>query len=120
MKKFITTTVGLMVALLLVSASCKNSRNADVPDTSNSSAMLTVSENMVRATVTTEYVKEGCEVLLKISVDGEEQLFMPISLEDEFKVDGLNVMVEYTLSRIMQKECLKGAPISVTKIMKAK
>lgn len=123
MKKFITTALGLITALLLVSVSCKNAGITDVsdaPDVPTPPSTLTVGENMIKATVTTEYMKEGCEVLLKMTIDGNEQLFMPISLEDEFKVNGLEVMVEYTLSRIMQKDCLKGPPVNVTKIMKAK
>lgn len=71
----------------------------------------------IKATVTTDYVNDGCEVLLEAKVDGEDKLFMPIELADEFKVDGKIVMMKYTVSRIQQTDCLKGQPIVIDEII---
>lgn len=93
--------------VLLSSASCED---VAVSEPSNE---VKVEEVGTRALVTTEYADEGCNVLLEIEEEGQKVLLMPIELEDQFKVNGTEVLIEFHSSRIMQSECQKGRPIVI-------
>lgn len=97
-------------AIVLSSASCE-----EITET-EASKEEQVEETGTRAIITTEFVDEGCPVLLEIEENGQKELLMPIQLEEKFKVHGTEVSIEYTLSRIMQSECQKGRPIVINSI----
>ncbi|MDG1333003.1 MAG: hypothetical protein P8P74_11785 [Crocinitomicaceae bacterium] len=104
------TFIFCVCSLLLISASCEEAVSADP------SKEEQLEEVGTRAIVTTDYSDEGCAVLLEIEEEGQKVLLMPIELEEKFKIHGTEVLIEYTLSRIMQGECLKGRPIVIQSI----
>ena len=73
-------------------------------------------ERDTHATVTTKFVDDGCEVLLEIIENGKNVMLMPINIEDQYKVDGLKVIIQFHSSRIMQATCQIGRPIVIEKI----
>lgn len=99
-----------MSALFLSSSSCE-----EIVE-SNTSKEEVTEEAGTQAMVTTDYVDEGCSVLLEIEEGGEKVLLMPIELEDKYRKHGTKVLIEYRLSRIMQSDCQKGRPIIIDKI----
>lgn len=102
---FITFTVFLSAFLL--SSSCE--------DRAIKRAKM---EGGVKAVVTTQYVADGCAVLLEVEIDGAKQLLLPHELDEQFKQNGTVVVMKYHPSRIQQTDCLKGQPIIIDEIVK--
>lgn len=102
--------MGSALLFILLSASCGETKEISQPERPEEL------EVGVLATVTTDYAKDGCEVLLEITEDGELTLLMPIDLEEQFKVDGKKVRIVFHSSRIAQTTCQKGRPVVIESI----
>ncbi|MDA7803509.1 hypothetical protein N8987_02885 [Crocinitomix sp.] len=58
---------------------------------------------------------EGCGFLIEVELDGEKVLLDPLSLADEFKVDGKSVKIQYRMSR-RPSQCMFANPIVIDSI----
>lgn len=74
----------------------------------------------IEAVVTTDYLNDGCEVLLRIMEDSNSIYLMPINLDDSFKVDGSILRIEYHSSKIAQVLCQMGRPVVMDRVVKLK
>lgn len=70
----------------------------------------------VEATVTSVYADEGCEFLLTITEEGEPTALMPLNLDNEYKIHGTKLRIEFHSSRIKQDFCQVGRPIIIDHI----
>ena len=96
--------------LLFGASSCEDQAKND------SSHEISTIENGFNAIVTTRFADDGCEVLLEIEENGEKVLLLPIQLDDQYKVNGLEVIISFHSSRVMQSNCQIGRPIVIEKI----
>lgn len=64
--------------------------------------------------ITDDYANDGCAILIDTPKSG---MFMPLELNDKFKIDGLKVRIIYQLARNPgTSDCSKGQPILLEKI----
>lgn len=105
-KRIVYGSLSFVFTLFLMSSSCEEN-----------SEKIAEMNGGIKATVTTDYVDEGCKILLKATVDGEEKLFLPIELAKEYRVDGKVVLMKYTISRIQQTDCFIAQPIVIDEIV---
>ena len=109
MKKIITMAV-IAISIL----SCGNEKNV----TDNQTKTNTTTENvekMVNGVVKDMSTKGGCGFIIVVKVNGNATQLEPLSLADEFKVDGKQVQLLYTPSRRPSK-CMNSMPITIDKI----
>jgi len=69
-----------------------------------------------KATIVASTVKGDCPYTLK--VDGENNLFDPINLEETYKSSGMQVWFTYHPLRMMNR-CEKANPIEIVEMRKA-
>ncbi|MCF8464617.1 MAG: hypothetical protein K9G41_07245 [Flavobacteriales bacterium] len=60
--------------------------------------------------ITTEFAAEGCPFILKYMDGGEEKYLIPVQLEEQYQLNGLQLEFGFHFSRIMQGDCQKGQP----------
>lgn len=61
-------------------------------------------------TITTDFAKEGCPVLLMLDGKAEEPMLLPIGLDDRYKDHGMRLSFTWRPSRAPSGSCLKGMP----------
>ena len=119
--KFVFLALGISIVFF---TACGNGKDA-VPTTSTE--VVDVAEEteevidetgvFFEAIVLDKSSQEGCGfVLQKTNKDGTIQLLEPLTLDDNFKVDGLSVEVRYTLSRRQSLCSLSSVPITIDEI----
>ena len=106
---FVRIVITFLVVVALFS-SCTNT------DNSVSKEEITLFTDGFIAKVTTDFQDDGCEVLLELEENGERALLLPIDLDEKYKVHGLEVLITYHSSRIMQSTCQNGRPIVIDSI----
>ena len=97
-------------AMLFVASSCEDQVKTETKDE------ISDLESETRAIVTTKFLEDGCEILLEIQENGEKAMLLPVDLEDEYKVDGIELLITFHFSRIMQSECQIGRPIVIENV----
>lgn len=97
-------------AIVLVTSSCEDQSTIDSNKENSAQSEGTL------ALVTTKFLEDGCEVLLEIQENGKKVLLLPIDLEDQYKVDGIQLLITFHASRIMQSICQIGRPIVIEKV----
>lgn len=97
-------------AILFVTFSCEDQSKVDSNKGNSSQNEGTL------AIVTTKFLEDGCEVLLEIQENGKKVMLLPIDLEDQYKVDGIQLLITFHASRIMQSICQIGRPIVIEKV----
>lgn len=60
---------------------------------------------------------EGCGFVIQITLDEKQVNLEPLSLADEFKVNGLEVEIDYEMSRRATK-CIGALPVTINSIQK--
>jgi hypothetical protein len=113
MSRVLLAGIVLAGSVFLMSASCK-----EVSDTVVDEPITNVPGDNVNGVVTLQFAEEGCAVLIEAKVDGKKEYFIPVDLLDEFKVEGMKIVMTYHASRINQGSCLKGHPIIIDSIEK--
>lgn len=96
--------------MLLSTSSCEDQVKGDTKEE------ISDIENGTRAIVNMKFVDDGCDVLLEVQENGEKVLLLPIELDDQFKVDGVELLITFHSSRIMQSICQIGRPIVLDKV----
>jgi len=107
----------LLVAIFAFS-SCKSNLDETKISSTPDEKSMDQANGFTEALVSLKYVEQGCNVVLVMTIDNIETLYRPLSLEDDYKVDGLKVKVNYTLSRAPQGDCLIANPVVINKIEK--
>ena len=74
-----------------------------------------IKERYVKAIITDLSALDGCQFLLKLE-DGSK--LIPLNLEDNFKVDNLNVWVKYTENKMAVTICMAGKVVNILDIAK--
>lgn len=92
-------------ALLVSASSCENQ------DETVTEEEVSEINDGIRAVVTTQFLDDGCEVLLEIQESEEKALLLPIELDERFKIDGAELLITFHSSRIMQSTCQIGRPV---------
>ena len=110
MKSGLRIFVWCFGAMLIGFSSCENDVTID-PVAENVDQ-----KNGTRAIVITTFIDEGCDVLLEIQENDKKVLLLPIELADQFKVEGLELLITFHSSRIMQSTCQIGRPIVIDQI----
>lgn len=110
MKSGLRIVLCCLGVLLFAAASCEDQVNE------NSKDEILNFENGIRAIVTTKFVDEGCEALLEIQENGEKIMLLPIEFDEMYKIHGLQLLITFHSSRIMQSTCQIGRPIVIEKI----
>lgn len=91
--------------------SCGNGKEA----TGSNNDVVEISKEMVSGIVKDMTSTDGCDFVIEVSIDGQTTLLEPLSLGDEYKVDGKAVKLIYTPSRRASK-CGGTMPIVIEKI----
>jgi hypothetical protein len=60
---------------------------------------------------------DGCGFMIAVKIDGNDKIFDPGSLSDEFRKNGLEVDIKYQMSR-KQSTCVGTQPIMLMEIKK--
>lgn len=104
--------VGIFAALsvALMSASCKETRSPEVGESISSIA------GGVDGVVTLKYAKDGCDVLIAVSENGSDKFYIPVELDERYKLEGKKISFTFHSSRINQGNCLMGSPIIIDSI----
>lgn len=112
MKNILKSILFIAFTGVLLSSACKEAsgHSTDNPVVLGEDYELAVIKDMAG--------DDGCGFLVSIAKVNQEQLFVPVELDDEFKVDGLRVRVKYHTSRIKQEGCLQAQPIVIDDIVK--
>lgn len=110
MKTVFRIFIPCFCAMLLSASSCENQVKTETKDE------ISDIESETRAIVTTKFLDDGCEVLLEIQENGEKVMLMPIELEDQYKIDGRELLIKFHSSRIMQSSCQIGRPIVIENV----
>lgn len=110
MSKVISTGFILVISVLLMSASCRNSNGGEAE------TVESTIEGGVDGVVTMKYSGSGCALLISVDKDGNEVFYIPVELDEKFKSEGMKVSMTFHVSRINQGSCLVGTPIVIDKI----
>jgi len=113
MKKFILSTVILLVAI--ASMSCVTKK--EVPEKEDLMEVVPMmnSTNYILGTITDEYAKDGCKFLIKVMGKGGEQLINPVNLPDKYKKNGAKISFMWTASKAPQTDnCKMGIWAAIT------
>lgn len=109
MKKAILVATVIIVSVVLMSASCKRAHEAD-------SLSALALENGTNGVVTMIHAEEGCELLISVMEYGVEIFYIPVALDDKFKVEGTKINFTHYDSRMNQGRCTLGHPIVIDSI----
>lgn len=112
----IKKTLAILFMVLAFSCTCKKTviEATNESDTVTEAKMLEA--GFKKATVVASTLKGDCPYTLK--VDGENNLFDPINLEETYKISGMQVWFTYHPLRMMNR-CEKANPIEIVEMHKA-
>lgn len=97
------------IALLLIS--CNTTKEANETQ---------ISPGFTKVNVSNKYVNEGCDFLMLLNEDTDkEEVLNPYNLSDEYKKDGISVLIKYNVTRMpQQNDCGLGTPIIIDSIVR--
>ena len=114
----------LIIAVLLGTLGCGNSKNVDKGDDTEKTDTTVVGETPYTINTETEFIEgvvadrandNGCQFIIQVNINGTNVDLEPGELDDQFKVDGKKVQLKYSLSK-RQSLCGDTMPIIIIEI----
>lgn len=117
MKFFITP----VLLLLFIGTSCCTSSKTSKGDAMNGTTETSentkkmIAEGFTKGTIVASTAEEDCPFVISSTIDGNEMMYDPINLENNYKKNGMNVWYKYNGLRMMNR-CEKASPVNITEI----
>ncbi|OFZ62826.1 MAG: hypothetical protein A3D92_01355 [Bacteroidetes bacterium RIFCSPHIGHO2_02_FULL_44_7] len=75
-------------------------------------------DGFVHGKITSAYRDQGCAFLFEYEEQGQKRLVRPFQLEEQYKIDGLEVKMKFSYSRIMNEGCDLANPVIIDSIVR--